>query len=98
MSNETVNFAGLKYQTGESLVLWLPPLGCKFLNEATTDSVLLAAIEEFNDRTTTRLLNRLDTKYLMIKTLAGNLTLCRWQEPSSALTIKYTSYLGGLYD
>ena len=28
----------------------------KFLNEATTDSVLLAAIEQFEDQTTTRVL------------------------------------------
>ena len=36
--------------------LWPPPLVWKFLNEATIDSVLLAAIEQFEDQTTTRLL------------------------------------------
>ena len=66
--------------------LRLPPLVWKFLNEATIDSVLLAAMEQFKDQTTTRLIItvleeyedsgtsyiiHLDTKYLMVKTLAG---------------------------
>ena len=33
-----------------------PPLVWKVLNEATIDSVLLAAVEQFEDQTTTRLL------------------------------------------
>ena len=33
-----------------------PPLVRKFLNEATIDSVLLAAIEQFEDQATNRLL------------------------------------------
>ena len=33
-----------------------PPLVWKFLNEATIDTVLLAAIEQFEDQTTTRVL------------------------------------------
>ena len=35
--------------SGSCQFLWLPPLVWKFLNEATIDSVLLAAIEQFED-------------------------------------------------
>ena len=84
------------------------------MNEATIDSVLLAAIEQFEDQATNRLLTaaleeyedsgttqkedvkkcescsvlshitHLDTKYLMVKTLAGK------PVPGSVLIIKYT--------
>ena len=36
--------------------LWPPPFSAEFLNEATIDSVLLAAIEQFEDQATNRLL------------------------------------------
>ena len=36
--------------------LWLPPLVQKFMNEATIDLVLLAAIQQFEDQATNRLL------------------------------------------
>ena len=36
--------------------LWLPPLVWKFLNEATVDLVLLAALEQFEYQAANRLL------------------------------------------
>ena len=36
--------------------LWLPPLVCKFLNEATVGLVLVAALEQFVYQATNRLL------------------------------------------
>ena len=41
---------------GAKKLPWPPPFSAEFLNEATIDSVLLAAIEQFEDQATNRLL------------------------------------------
>ena len=43
--------------------LWPPPLVWKLMNETTIDSVLLAAIQQFKDQATNRLLIAVSEEY-----------------------------------